>query len=251
MSVTKWTDAHIFVGSRDLTGKHNSISVAYNVAMLDATVFGVGTKVNHPGIADWKVDGEGLYDAGADVAATGVSFVESDSPDGLFNLVGSAGALISVTDVAPALGGVAYFLKTVQADVQFFGGHGDLIPFSISSSPSSYGCRGSVLLPNAQQTGAGNGSGLQLGALTSDQRLVVGLHVLQFNGTTMTMIVQSDNANGFGSPTTVATMTAATGLTSQWKEVAGPITDDWFRASWTFTGTSFTALVVVGIASLF
>lgn len=251
MSVTKWTDAHLFVGSRDLTGKSNRVSLSYSAAMLDATTFGNTTKVNHAGILEWQLQGEGLYDAGTDVAATGVSFVESDSPDGLFNLVGAAGCLVSLTDVTPAYGGLAYILKVTTADIGFFGGHGDLIPFSISAQPTKYGCRGSVLLPNAQKTGAGTGTPQQIAALTSDQRLVAGLHVLAFDGTTMTMKVQSDDGVGFASPTDVITFTAATGLTSEWKEAAGPISDDWFRTSWAFTGTSFTALVVVGIASIF
>ena len=43
------------------------------------------------------------------------------------------------------------------------------------------------------------------------------------------------------------TFAQATGLTSEWLSVVGPITDDWWRVDFTFVGTSATFVCVVGI----
>ena len=62
------------------------------------------------------------------------------------------------------------------------------------------------------------------------------MHVLAVSGTnpTLDMIIQSDNVSGFTSPTTKITFDQAVAVGAQWgTRVAGPLTDDYYRASWT------------------
>jgi hypothetical protein len=109
-----------------------------------------------------------------------------------------------------------------------------------------------VLHGPTARTATGTGTSVQLGAVSSTQRLYVALHVFSVSGTTpsLTVAIQSDNATGFPSASTVTTLTAATAIGSQITRVAGPITDDWFRVSYTISGTdpSFLFAVTAGIA---
>ena len=61
---------------------------------------------------------------------------------------------------------------------------------------------------------------------------------------------ESDDAEGFPSTAVQITFTGATNITSEWKDVAGAITDDWWRAAWTFTGTSAKFIVSMQIVDL-
>lgn len=247
MAVAKFTDAIIYLGSRSIQGKANQVSIQAGVDMIDATVFGQSTKVNLAGLISWNVKVGGFWDSGTDVAATGVSFVESASADSLFARVGAAKTPITIAPANVDLG-PCYFLNEVESSYQTFGAIGQAIPFSLECMAAGYLTKGVLALPPVQKTALGTGTGIQLGALSAGQSLVASMHVIQFNGTTMTMSIESDNDSGFGSATSVGSFAAATGLTSEWKVIAaGPVTDDYFRTSWTFTGTSFTAVVALGI----
>ena len=60
--------------------------------------------------------------------------------------------------------------------------------------------------------------------------------------------MQSDDNSGFTSATNRITFTQATGVTSELLSVAGAITDDYWRLSYTIVGGSFTFAVALGIA---
>jgi hypothetical protein len=66
---------------------------------------------------------------------------------------------------------------------------------------------------------------------------------------TLDVVVQSDSANTFLSPTDVITFAQKTAAGHEWKEAAGPITDTWWRISYTIGGgsPSFTFAVAIGI----
>ena len=78
------------------------------------------------------------------------------------------------------------------------------------------------------------------------------LHVLSVAGTstpTLTVIVQSDDNAGFTTPTTRISFTAATAVGAQWGSVAGALTDDYWRISYTISGTNpvFAFAVSAGV----
>lgn len=247
MAVSKFTDALIYLGTKPLRAKSNQISIQHSVEMINATVFGETTTVNLAGQKSWSVSASGFWDSGTDVATTGVSFVESDAAGSVFSRIGGAAGIITVAPANEDLG-ISYFGKEVEGNYQAFGNIGEGIPYSLDGESASPLIRGFIgFAPSSRTASSGNGTSKQIAALSASQKLVAALHVVQFDGTTMTMKVQSDNDTGFGTATDVITFTAATGLTSEWVEVSGPITDDWFRGSFTFTGTSFTAILSFGI----
>ena len=66
---------------------------------------------------------------------------------------------------------------------------------------------------------------------------------------TLDVIIESDDNGSFSSATTRITHTQATAATSEFLSVAGAVTDDYWRASWTFGGTgTITFAVIIGIA---
>ena len=69
-------------------------------------------------------------------------------------------------------------------------------------------------------------------------------------GATLNMSVQSDDNSGFTTATTRLTFTAATTRSGEYKSAAGPITDTYWRLSYSVSGTtpSVAFAVAIGIA---
>lgn len=241
MAVTRLSDAQIFLGPWNVSGLHNQVSVEGTAEMLDSTVFGPGaTRINTAGLMSWSVSASGFWESGTEPNQL--------ADPNFFNRIGAVECPLTVAP-NPDDGGLAYFLKVVQADYSIFGAVGELAPFSLSHQQSSYMTRGKIALPPTQKLIAGSGTAIDLGLVSTTENLTAVMHVVQFDGTTMTMVIESDDNGSFTTPTTRLTLTAATGVTSQWKNLLGPITDNYFRAKWTFTGTSFTALVAIGVTA--
>lgn len=100
--------------------------------------------------------------------------------------------------------------------------------------------------PEASRAATGNGTAVALAGPTSSQRLYCALHVTAWSGlTSLTVKVQSDDGSGMASPTDRLTLTAATGLTSQFASTAGGWdTETHHRIVYTIVGTgtcTFTA----------
>ena len=101
---------------------------------------------------------------------------------------------------------------------------------------------------NSSATSSSTTTGSQLGAVSAAQRIVANLHVTTAVGSALDVIVQSDDNSGFTSPTNRITFSQATGITSQHLSLAGAVTDDYWRLSYTIAGGSFTFAVALGIA---
>lgn len=76
-------------------------------------------------------------------------------------------------------------------------------------------------------TGA-TGTAMQIGAVAAGQYLYAVLHVFSV-GTTITAVIESDNASNFPSAVTQLTFGPITAIGGTMLRVAGPITDDWVR----------------------
>jgi hypothetical protein len=91
--------------------------------------------------------------------------------------------------------------------------------------------------------------------VSASQKMYAALHVRSVSGTnpTLDVVVQSDTV-GFPSATSRITFSQATATTNrhQFSSVAGAITDDYWRVSYTIGGTgtpTFSFAVTVGIAA--
>lgn len=238
-------NSRLFLGGADLTTVNNKVELNAEVEEKETTAFaptGDVWKEVLGGIRSTTLQGSGQWEAGdlnnVDDAAWA-----------------SLGAVTPAT-ICPAeaeITSLAWLSGFLRTNYQLGAAVGDVAPWSADGKGNWPLVRGLVAHPpGTARTATGNGTSIQLGATGAGQYLYAALHVLSASGTTpsLTVTIQTDNATGFPSATTAITFTAATTFTSQIARVAGPITDDWVRASWTISGTdpSFLFLVSVGIA---
>ncbi len=240
MSKIVLTNVRAFAGAVDLTGVTNKVELDPKVAAVDVTNFGsAGWTELLGGLAETDIVAAGFWESGADV-----SYVDPGS----FAALGAVGPW-SVAPAGAADGALAYLTNALTATYKpIQGGVGDAAGFEATAKGSTKLARGLVAHPpGTARTASGTGSSFQVGALSATQSLYVNLHVLSVSGTTpsLTVRIESDNATGFPSATTVGTFTAATAVGGQHMRIAGAVTDDWFRAAWTISGTTPSFLFVV------
>lgn len=93
-------------------------------------------------------------------------------------------------------------------------------------------------------------AGTQLGALAAGETLLATIHILGVTTTpSVVFYLESDDGSGFPSATVRATSVAQTDRGSVLLQIAGAITDDWWRVRWDHSGVgSFTVVIALGIA---
>lgn len=244
LTPTVLTDVRQYLAGADLTGYSNKIMVGSEVEDLDKTTFassGVHERVG--GLFDTSVDIEGFWQAG-----------DLSMPDDLFwaNL-GVATVPYTAVPTSGAVGSLAYLTRALQTSYKPGGEEGKLLGYTANIKGNQPAARGQILHPQGTaRTTTGNGTGVQVGAVSAVQRMYANLHVMSISGTgtpTITVKVQSSVDNTFASPTDRITFTAVTTLTGQASSVLGAVTDTWWRAVWTITGTnpSFLFAVSAGV----
>jgi hypothetical protein len=241
-------NARMFVAGADLSGAGSKIEIKETAEVRKRTNWrsgGAEENVASLFATDWSA--EGFYEAG-----------DPSKPDDLFwatrrTLDPWSAAPFSDSDLAA--GSLMYLNKVLRADSTFGGDVGDVDQWSMSGRSTWPLCRGKCGHPSGVPRAAtGNGTAVQLGAISSTRYLYANLHVLSASGTTpsMTVKIQSDDNAGFTTPTDVtggsfaaATTTGQSGAL----RVAGPLTDTYFRVVYTISGTtpSFLFLVAMGI----
>lgn len=246
MSTLVLTDARIWFDSWDLSGDANAVALSDAAEPKDATTFGVGTRVRKGGLqaVDCQVKG---------IAGLGSTTADQDYQT--FTRLGNLGAPFSLAPAGLAVGNPAYTFQTTFFKYGLDAPLGELVGFTIEASAvkGSNGARpalarGNVLL-SASKSATGSESVVQMGAIASGRSLYAAMHLFSYaGGGSLTMRIQSAATFAFTSPTTRATFAVASGIGSAViTPVAGAITDQYWRADWTFSGTSFLAAVVAGI----
>lgn len=238
------TDARIYYASLDATGYANKIEFATTVEDLDKTTFASG---------GWHERVGGLFDTQVTATMFWQAGDLSQPDDVLWSQLGVNTQPLTVAPTSGAVGTLCYLTKTMESAYKPAGDVGKLVTAEATWMGNQPVVRGQILHPQGTaRTTTGNGTGLQLGAVLASQRLYANLHVLSVSGTTpsLTVKVQSSVDNTFASPTDRITFTAATALSAQASSLLGAVTDTWFRATWTITGTtpSFLFAVSAGIA---
>lgn len=240
-------DADIYLGSADLSGYSNKVQLSAPIEALEYTNFGSGGwKARTGGLFDMTGSIEGFWQAG-----------DLSQPDDL--LFASLGTNQVPATFVPTLGGtvgdLAYLTKCLETRYDPSGQVGQLFAYAVDLTGNAPVVRGRIMQPMpTPRTTTGTGAGQQIGALSATQRMYANLHVTAFSGTgspTLTVKLQSSVDNTFSAPTDRVTFTAASGLTSQAGSVLGAVTDTWWRATWTITGTtpSFTFSLAAGIGA--
>lgn len=245
MAVLTWQDAEILAGPYRLTGRSNTVELDFEAVQLDVTTFdSEGWMESIGGLMSMSSSVDGFYDA--DVLETGALTLDQHLFDTL------AGAQMPLT-IAPtkADGSVAYVAGVKRGSLDMLGQVGDVAPFSSAMFGDSVVGRGNLIHPaNTTETAGGTGTGVQLGATASGQFLLVSVHVTALSGTSpsLDITVESDDNAGFTTAATVLNTGAITVPTSTLTLVAGPVTDDWMRVTWTLGGTTPVARFGVAVA---
>jgi hypothetical protein len=237
-------NARLFSGGTDLSGFGNKLDLSSECEEKPTTnwMSGGWTEVKG-GLFSTEISGAGQWSAGD----------SSQVDDERFAALGGLGAFTAGPDNS-TVGSLAWITYALSGKYSFGGTVGDVAPWESGWKGSWPLVRGKFAHPpGTPRTATGTGTAQQLGAVSATQRLYATLHVLSVSGTdtpTITVTVDSDNAEGFPSATTALSFDAATARGGQVKRVSGAITDDWFRPKWTISGTnpSFLFVVAFGIA---
>lgn len=126
---------------------------------------------------------------------------------------------------------------------------GELSAFSMTGAASDGvpGIRGVLLKEQGAVSATGAiGTGVQIGAANSTQYVYATLHLLGTAGTSITVVLESDDNSGFTSATTRGTFGPLTASGGNWlTPVIGPFTDTWWRyrvtsvtGTWTVAGAA-------------
>lgn len=244
MAIDYWHDMSIVMGSTELAGNARGFDVVTTIEEKDVTAL---STTGWRSVIGGRRSGAVSLDFMQDVSSTGVD-------SALWSSVGVAGIPKSIC-TSSADGSVAYLTRAVPLSYSPLNGGtpGEIATGRVSGQSSSGPVvRGIVLHPgNVARTASGTGTGRNVGTIGVTQQGYAALHVLSASGTTpsLTVTVQSDDNSGFSSPTSRISFSAATAAGSQWGAVVGPVTDNWWRVSWTVSGTtpSFLFLVTFGI----
>lgn len=238
------TNVRLFAVGADLTGASNKVELASQVEAKKSTNYGsAGWEEVLGGLADTEITAEGQWEAGDP------SLVD----DASWSQLGGIGPW-SVGPLGAAVGDLAYFTNGLRSDYTLGDAVGEVAPWSGTVKSTWPGVRGQFAHPpGTPRTASGNGTGINLGAVTTGKRIYAALHVLSVAGTstpTITARVESDTSGAFAAPTTRLTFAAATAAGGQILRTSGSaITDTWWRLAWTISGTtpSFLFAASIGI----
>lgn len=236
-------NARLWIGGYNLSGDVNRLAMDLNAEMQDNTTLAHSARSRLAGLLVSALQCDGYWDAG--------DGEPDDVVDGYFALTDVP---VSVCPIpAAAAGSRAYTFLAALGDYQRGAAVGDIFKFTAGAEGSGGVplVRG-LVLNNAAQTADADGAAFQIGALSADQSLYAALHVLAVSGTgtpTLSCKIQSDDAEAMTTATDRITFTDQTAIGYEWKSVAGAVTDDWWRASFTITGTnpSFLFALIAGI----
>jgi len=238
------TNATIWYGGVDLSGDTNEVTLSADVEALLCTNFAS---------AGWDESTGGLKSA---EAALKVFLSDQIEPDNILDSVQDVPLTVTLNRPA-AVGDLAWGMDVLRAQYvrrmqvgQLYGGD---INFANHNSPL---LRGEILEFQDDATASGDGgTGTQfVGGVSATQRLYAFLHVTVLTGTLTSadFKIVSDSANTFAAtPEDQITFTQLTSTGEAYEigtSVAGPITDEYYRAEWTFVGSGLNCDFAVFMA---
>jgi hypothetical protein len=236
-------NGRLFFGKYDWSGDLNGIDLQIGAELQDRTSMIDTARKRVAGLRTVAVQLEGMWSGGAGAV-----------DDAAFSELGVADEPCTVIPtIAAAEGDLAYFFKAIEGSYKPGAKVGELFKFSVSADGTDDTVRGQVMLDgrSTAKTSTGTGPIVNLGALAAGQKLWAAAHVLAVAGTTpsFTLKLQSAALVGFGSPTDRITFSSVNGASSMIANVAGAVTDAYWRFAWTISGTtpSFTVVGVAGI----
>jgi hypothetical protein len=236
-------DATTYVHGYDMTTDLNQISMNLSVEDQENTTFGSGGfRSRVGGLKSVDADLSGFWQSGT---------TDAIDPQAFANL-GVADRVVTMSPTG-AVGSTAYFFQAGQFSYEMFGSIGEVTPFSVSMMGSNgVGLvRGQIAKAKAavSTTGA-TGSAVVLGNVAAGQYLYAAVHVMGTPGTTMTILVESDDSAGFASAVTRIAFPAITTAGGFWGvRLAGALAETHYRFRISAITGTFTIAGAIGIGS--
>jgi hypothetical protein len=235
--------AFAYVGAHDFTVGNNNWSMNGTTEVRDKTTF------RNTGSRRWRAT---MFNT--QLQMSGLSSVDPDGNDA-FSFDRWKARLPQVATVGniEGEGEPCCMTMSLVSQLQPGGGGvvGDLGQFSLTGQSSDpYGGVRGVLLAEQQavSTTGAKGTAVQHGDVDADQHLFSTLHLLGTPGSSITAVIESDNASNFPSATTRITFGPLTASGGYWATpVAGAITDDWWRLRVTAVSGSWIVAAAIGI----
>lgn len=230
MAVHALVDAFAYVHGYDFTCDTNRILLNADAAQLDRTTFCSG---------GWQELAGGLKSSTFEMAGFWQSDVAAAVDPQAFPDLGVADRVFTIGDsdtpgtgeISAGAPPVAYLFKAGKFSYSLGGPVGELAPFTLNSAGTNGDGvkRGTLVVPKQTVTATG-AVGQTLAAITvpAGQSLWASFHVLSV-GTSITVVVESDDNTGFTTPTTRATIGPLTATGAEWVEVPGLISDLYYR----------------------
>jgi hypothetical protein len=239
MAAQSMTDCRIYLDAYDLSGQSNDMMSTLEVAELDTTNFDS---------AGWTEVIAGLRTSTYDVKGF-LDYAATKSDAALEAVFASSGKIVTFAEDDDT-GATCVFGRGLTTSIDRTAKVGDLAMFAGTlkgSHPQSM-VEGQVLRVRASTSAAsGSGTAVQVGAALATEAGYGALHVFSSGGNLVVKIQSDDNA-GFTSPTDRITFTTAAGPVAHWASVAGAVTDDYWRITWTLSAGTADFAVAFGIA---
>lgn len=240
-------DVDLFAGALDLSCFANQIAVNAEATTVDATTFCSG---------GWDVPIAGrrstMWSASGPTDMATATAAQTSAVDEILAVDLGTEYVLSVIPAGGTVGNAGYFTTgRLMSRTILEGSAGELATHAVSFGGNQPMIRG-TLDTVSTLTATGSSTGTQLGAVSATQRVWAAAHFLTAGGTstpTITVKIQSDDNASFTSATDRITFTAATAKGAQFSSAVGAITDDYWRATWTISGTnpSFQTRIIIGI----
>ncbi len=237
----------ILLGTMDLSSDMTSVTIARTQEGLSDDTFSPtkAFKARMGGLGDAVVGMAGLINLG-----DGTPAVPTEDSTMFANM-----SLTGLPLLVSFPGGADFdrckFGKVQQGTYQPGGNVGQRAEWTAEARISAGVFTDGNIMATGAKTTTFNGVARQLGALSATQKLYAVLFATaKTTFTSAVFKIQSDDNSGFTTPTDRITFTTVTGLTSEMPAaVSGAITDDWWRVTCSsFTGTSLTVYIAMGIA---
>lgn len=231
-------DASAWVHSYDFTADSNQIELNIESNALPANTFGTTWAQFVPGVKSSSFSLAGFWSSGVDR-----------------NAFDDLGVLNRVFTIAPSdtEDEVAYLFRAGHIDYTLGGSFGDVMPFSLGAQGSDgYGVvRGKIAASKQTVDATGVvGSVVDLGAVGAAEYLYASFHVFGTPGTTVTVLLESDEDADFADPTTRATIGPLTTAGGVWvPRISGPISDTHYRLNVSAITGSFTVAGAVAVGN--
>lgn len=234
MTTLALLDVTTYVDGHDFTGDTNQAALTMETAQLDKTTFGSG---------GWNEFTGGLKTSTLNMQGFFQSATEDAVDPEAFNNFGTRNRVHTMIPEGSE-GDIAYLWRAGHFNYELLGTLGEMAPFTLGSmGTDGQGVQRGQLAVGKQDvnsTGA-VGSAVNLGAGSAGEFLYMTLHVFSA-ATTISVKVESDDAQAFSTPSDVASATIGPVTTrgGSWmtRVDASGITDTWFRVNVTaITGT--------------